>query len=102
MNRIELIIEDLQQARAYANDMISHVDEADWFRQPAPGVNHVAWQVGHLTVAQYGLCLKRIRGPQDDDDQLIPDTYSGLFGKGSAPTDNPDDYPSPAEMPTAD
>ncbi|MEO2014850.1 MAG: DinB family protein [Fuerstiella sp.] len=99
MSLIPIILEDLTQARAYANDMLSHVDESMWFRQPAEGINHVAWQVGHMAIAQYGLCLKRVRGVQSDDDQLIPvEEYGKLFGKGSVPSPSEHDYPLPVEI----
>ena len=99
MSLIPIILEDLQQTRAYATDMLSHVDEALWFRQPADGINHVAWQVGHMAIAQYGLCLKRIRGPQSDDERLIPVAeYGRLFGKGSTPSSSAHVYPTPAEI----
>lgn len=96
---ISLILDDLQQARVYASDMLSHVDDSIWFRQPAAGINHIAWQVGHMTIAQYGLCLKRIRGVRPDDDLLLPAAeYGRLFGKGSVPSPNADGYPAPADI----
>ncbi len=99
---IPIILEDLKQARMYANDMLSHVDESLWFRQPAEGINHVAWQVGHMTIAQYGLCLKRVRGVREEDNNLFDVLEFGeLFGKGSAPSPSEHDYPTPVEIRTA-
>lgn len=99
MKLIPIILEDLAQARAYAKDMLSHVDESLWFKQPAEGINHVAWQVGHMAIAQYGLCLKRVRGSQPSDNQLIPvEEYGKLFGKGSEPSPSEHDYPTPVEI----
>ncbi|MFY9256888.1 MAG: DinB family protein [Fuerstiella sp.] len=96
---IRIILEDLQQARAYANEMLSHVDESVWFRQPADSVNHIAWQVGHMTIAQYGLCLKRVRGVREEDSQLFDVLEFGeLFGKGSIPSCSEHDYPTPVEI----
>lgn len=94
-----IIIEDLQQARGYALDMLSHADESLWFRQPAENINHIAWQVGHITIAQYGLCLKRIRGYRADDETLLPvEEYGRLFGKGSIPQPSEHNYPTPHEL----
>ena len=42
-------------------------DPAEWFRQPTEGVTHIAWQVGHLALAEYWLTLERIRGRRPDD-----------------------------------
>lgn len=99
---IPIILEDLKQARTYANDMLSHVDESLWFRQPAEGINHVAWQVGHMTIAQYGLCLKFVRGVQEEDSNLFDVLeFAELFGKGSTPSPSEHDYPTPVEIRTA-
>ena len=96
---VAIILEDLKQARAYARDMLSHVDESLWFQQPRDGINHVAWQVGHMAIAQYGLCLKRVRGVRPEDDQLLPvEEYRRLFGKGSVPSPSEHDYPTPVEI----
>ena len=98
---LSCIVDDLKQARAYATDMLSHADESLWFRQPADGVNHIAWQVGHMTIAQYGLCLKRIRGVHASDEDLLPvEEYGRLFGKGSVPFPSEHEYPTPVELRT--
>lgn len=91
---LDIILEDLQQARAYASDVLSHVDESMWHKQPAAGVNPVAWQVGHLAVAEYGLCLKRIRGVKEEDEKLLPPDFLTAFGKGSTPATDPSAYPA--------
>ncbi len=98
MNRVELVLHEIESARGYTNDMLSNIDPADWFRQPESGITHVAWQVGHLAIAQYWLGLVRIRGPRDDDEQLIPANYAELFGKGSVPDSNPANYPPIEEI----
>lgn len=98
MTLATMILEDLQQVRAYANDMLSHVDESLWFRQPTEGINHVAWQVGHMAIAQYSLCVKRIRDVSESDEFLDFAEYNRLFGKGSEPSPSEHDYPTPAEI----
>lgn len=94
----DIIFEDLQQVRAYTNDMLRHVDESLWFRQPTPDANHVAWQVGHMAIAQYALCLKRIRGVRQTDEFFDFDEYNHLFGKGSEPSPSEHDYPTAGEI----
>jgi len=92
------VLSEIRTARLYTKDLLSHLDPKDWFRQPAEGVTHVAWQAEHLAVAQYSLGLKRIRGEKSEDADLIPGEFRGLFGKGSTPTSNPADYPAPEEI----
>ncbi len=45
----------------------------------------MAWQVGHLAVAQYSLCLRRIRGRTAADESLISDAFIAAFQLGSKP-----------------
>ncbi len=98
MSVVKNLVRDLHKARMYTKDMLSHVDQADWFRQPSEGVTHVAWQVGHLAVAQYGLALKRVRGERAEDAELISPEFRKLFGKGSTPVPDPAVYPTPEEI----
>ena len=87
-------IDQVRTARLYTRDMLSHVATDLWFEQPSAGVTHVAWQVGHLAVAQYGLALKRVRGERPDDTALIPQDFRQAFGKSSTPDPNPANNPS--------
>jgi uncharacterized damage-inducible protein DinB len=96
MSRLEGIIDAMIKARAYSEDLLSNVALEDWFRQPHEGVTHVAWQVGHIAVAEYTLGLKRMRGVKPEDDQLLPAEFPQAFGKGSTPIPDPGRYP-PAE-----
>ena len=98
MSQLELAMKQIRIARLYTKDMLSHIDDADWFSQPSEGVTHVAWQVGHLAVAQYGLALKRVWGEQQEDEELIPTEFRKQFGKGSVPVPDRDAYPSPDEI----
>jgi hypothetical protein len=85
-------------ARGYTAWLLDTIDPADWYRMPADGVTHVAWQVGHLAFAQYRLCLQRVRGPRPDDDQLIPPAVLKAFGRDAVPDPDPSKCPPPAEI----
>lgn len=98
MSRRELVLDELRMVRGYTLDLIQNTDPADWFCQPQEGVTHVAWQVGHLAVAEYGLALKRIRGLRATDEQLIPSAFFQQFGKGSVPEPDPHENPHPDEI----
>ena len=60
--RLEIAIKHIEFARSYTLGLIEGLDDDDWFRQATEGVTHIAWQVGHLAMAEYGLCLFRVRG----------------------------------------
>lgn len=58
----EVAREQIRFARQYTQRLLEQTPRGDWFRQPHEGVSHVAWQAGHLAMAQYRLALERLRG----------------------------------------
>lgn len=98
MSRLEIAVGQITQAREYTQSLIDSITPQVWFQQPSEGVTHIAWQVGHLAVAEYSLALRRIRGEQPGDAALCPEEMRHLFGRGSQPSADPGDYPSPAEI----
>src|SRR5262249_23603337 len=98
MTRLELAIEQIVKARQYTLRLLDAVEPAEWVRPPPPGVTHIAWQAGHLAIAEYYLTMERVRGVQPGDDQVIPPTFSRLFGRLTTPDPDPAKYPSPAEI----
>ena len=96
--RGQAALEQIRFARNYVLDLTRHIPEDRWFWQPHEGVTHVAWQVGHLAMAQYSLGLKRIRGEQPEDEVMISQGFLGQFGKGSTPQPRADDYPAIGEI----
>lgn len=85
-------------AREYVLTLLADVEEADWFRQPPGSPTHLAWQVGHLAMAQYGLALFRQRGRQPEDLALMSSSFRKLFSRGTTPEWDVAKYPSPAEI----
>lgn len=98
MSDLRLALDQIAFARRYTVALLDAIGPGDWFRMPAEGVTHVAWQVGHLAFAQYRLALERVRGRRPGDDELIPPAFFVLFGRDSVPQPDPDKYPTPAEV----
>src|SRR5262245_28326673 len=98
MSRLQLAIEQIEFARNYTIWFLDNTDPKDWFRQPPGGITHIAWQVGHLAVAEFRLALSRIRGPQPHDGDLISEHFLGLFSRMSVPAADEVSYPNPAEL----
>jgi hypothetical protein len=98
MDRLAFAIQRMRFARVYLLPLVKDIRPDDWYRQPSEGISHIAWQVGHVAVAQYGLALRQVRGPRPEDNALVPESFLTLFGRGS--TVNPDRsaYPSPEEI----
>lgn len=97
-NRIDWLLSLLKKTRGYTNSVLDRIPESDWFRQPQEGVTHVAWQVGHLAVAEYFLALNLVRGKRPEDSDLIPERIISAFGRTSVPDPVPSNNPSPGEL----
>lgn len=98
MTRLELVIGQIQFAREYSKSLLVDLEPADWFRHPSEGVSHLAWQVGHLAMAQYGLCLFRMRGRADVDLDLMSSSFRKKFSKGTTPDPDPAKNPPLQEI----
>lgn len=95
---LQLAIQQIEFARGYTLGTLEGIGEGDWFTMPAGCPTHVAWQVGHLAMAEYGLCLFRQRGRQEIDLSLMTSGFRKLFSRGSAPQADAAKYPSPGEI----
>jgi hypothetical protein len=96
--RLQLALQQIRFARDYTSTLIADLQPEDWFRQPSEGVSHLAWQVGHLAMAQYGLCLFRMRGRQPGDSDLMSSAFRKQFSKGTTPDPDSGRNPSPTEI----
>jgi DinB superfamily len=98
MPLLQLAIDQIVFARDYTVRLLDQTPTAEWFRQPSEGVTHIAWQVGHLAMAEYRLALERIRGPRPQDADLISDDFLCLFGRDSVPDADAAKYPKATDI----
>lgn len=78
--------------------LIESVPHELWYTI-APGMStHLAWQVGHMAVAQYGLMLFRQRGRTESDMELMPGWLRKNFGRGSQPSTDPTEPKNPTPL----
>jgi len=92
--RLALALEQIQAARTYCLRLLDDFREDEWFQMPG-GVTHPAWQVGHLSMAEYRMCVVRIRGEGSDDAAILPPEYFTLFGAGTSAVADSSKYPRP-------
>jgi hypothetical protein len=83
--RLDAAIDRLRRSRMYTRQFLADLTPDEWFWSPPQFTTHIAWQVGHIAVAQYNLCLRRLRGRTADDEALISDAYIDAFKFGSKP-----------------
>jgi hypothetical protein len=96
-DRLQIAIKQIEFSRKYMLSLIADIADENWFYMPE-GITHVAWQVAHLAMAQYGLCLFRVRGRSDQDLKLMPSDFRKKFSKGTTPNPDPAGNPPPAEI----
>ncbi|MBL8888434.1 MAG: DinB family protein [Planctomycetaceae bacterium] len=105
--RIEVALNLLTSARTYLDSLLEGLSDEDWFWVPEmanrtgawePYCSHVAWQVGHIAMAEYGLMLFRQRGRAEVDLELMPGSFRKRFAKGSSPSMDRSTYPEPNEI----
>src|SRR5262249_39091681 len=65
----------------------------EWTKQVVPGTNHALWFCGHMATADNFFV-----GMIDPAKKRNLDEWDKLFGMGSQPTSEPDDYPPVAEV----
>lgn len=95
---LDIARRQIEFARNYTLTLLEDVAPSDWFTQPPNVATHLAWQVGHLAMAEYGLGLFRLRGRQPEDTELMSSRFRKKFSRGSAPDPDPDNNPSPDEI----
>jgi hypothetical protein len=94
---LEIAIKQIEFARKNLLLLIADIADEDWFYMPQ-GITHVAWQVAHLAMAQYGLCLFRVRGRSTEDIHLMPSDFRKKFSRGSTPIADPAENPTPVQI----
>jgi hypothetical protein len=92
--KLQMAIDQIAAARAYTMTLLEDIDHDQWFHQANPTPSHIAWQVGHLAMAQYGLLLFRQRGRRMDDSSLMSSSFRKKFSRGTAVSSDAGFYPS--------
>ena len=96
--RLELAGQQIEFARQYTLGLLEDIDQAEWFVQPGGTTTHLAWQIGHLAMAEYGLCLFRQRGRQPVDTELMTSKFRKTYSRGTSPDPEPARNPDPVEI----
>ncbi len=96
--QLQAAVDRIEMARRRVKEFTDDLTPEQWFWHPAEFTTHVAWQIGHLAVSQYNLCLRRLRGRTKEDETLIPDSFIEHFKLGSRPVAGAESYPPIAEI----
>lgn len=85
LERLDLVRKQLAFTRGYTRRLLDAAPQELWFQTPSAGASCIAWQVGHLAMAEYRLALERVRGTLAEDDSLVPQAFLAAFGRDSQP-----------------
>ncbi len=101
--RLDIVIRNMEFVRRYTLSLLDDLTDDQWFWTPAESTDefttHIAWQTGHIAMAEYGLMLFRQRGRvRDVDSDLMSGQFRKLFLRGTQPQSDPGIYPKPAEI----
>jgi len=91
-------IGQIQFARNYTLQLLDATPKDLWFEMPSGVPTNIAWQVGHLTVSQYGLLMFRIRGRYPEDLTVIPGRFRKAYGRESVPSSDAGEQPTADEL----
>ena len=97
-SRMEQLVNRMRGVRSFTEMFLDGITDAEWFWSPPEYTTHLAWQVGHIAVAEYGLCMRRIRGREAADESLISETFIEAFKPGSIPNVDPAKNPPLAQI----
>ncbi len=96
--RLEIAWRRLEFNRNYMLAMVEELTDDDWYWTPDSYPTCIAWQVGHIAMAEYGLALFRQRGRESVDSELMSSPFRKQFMKGSTPHANRESFPERSEI----
>ena len=97
-SNLKIAIRAIEFARNYTHSLMDDFSEDEWYQQPAASCTNLAWQVGHLAMAEYALTMIRIRGKEPEDAEFISNQFFKQFKKGSTPDSVAEPFPDPQEI----
>ncbi|MGI9544502.1 MAG: DinB family protein [Cyclobacteriaceae bacterium] len=99
MSRIEFIEQQTQETRLMTKKLINDVPDDLWYQTPEIVHSNIAWQVGHLIIAQMYHSVSVVTGSSKQISDVIPlKLYIPKYGMGSDPADHKDIKPSAEEL----
>lgn len=85
MNTAASIIKSSLDSSAFCiNAYLADLSDADLMVRPVPGINHIAWQLGHLIVSEYEL----INQVCPNSMPALPEGFAARYSKESAGIDD--------------
>jgi hypothetical protein len=93
MNAREVLRTALKSNQNILNQYVSDLSDADLLVRPVPGANHIAWQLGHLILAEVGLGTQYLGAKYPE----LPAGFAEQHDKKNASQDPPRGFGTKAE-----
>lgn len=85
MNAREALKASFPQAEMICNAYLGDLTDEELLARPVPGVNHIAWQMGHLIAAENGMIEQVCPGSMP----ALPEGFKQKHSKETAGSDDP-------------
>lgn len=85
MNGKDVICETLQLSTFVLKSYVGDLADAELLKRPAPGSNHIAWQLGHLISSECGL----LNAIQPGSAPALPAGFAEQHSKENTSSDDP-------------
>ncbi len=85
MNMIDVLTGSFGRSKMVTTMLLNDLSDQELLQRPAPGANHIAWQLGHLisSIRFFGEAIKPGSMPE------LPDGFSQQHSKEAAGNDDP-------------
>ena len=93
MNFNDGVRQQFAVADFFIESYLSDITPAEMLVRPAPGANHVAWQLGHLISAE----TRFVEAAKPGSMPALPEGFAERHSKDTAASDNPKDFLSKDE-----
>jgi uncharacterized damage-inducible protein DinB len=84
MTAKDVIKSTLQQCRTVARDYIADLNDSDLMIRSVPGVNHIAWQLGHVISSELWML-----GQMGHKLPALPADFEAAYTKETSTSDDP-------------
>jgi hypothetical protein len=84
----------IDTANMISTSYLGDLTDAEMMHRPAPGCNHIKWQVGHLIASENQMINQCLPGALPD----LPAGFKEKYSKESAASDNPGDFDAKEEL----
>ena len=82
-----------QQSEMISNGYLNDLTDAEILVRPVPGINHIAWQLGHLIASEHNLVSGAFPGAMP----ALPAGFAERHTTETSSSDNPADFLTKAE-----